>query len=517
MMPKRSLIVSMTVLAACCMASAEVFVGPRAPERGLGIVQNPQFESGGMSYADNWRPLPGACRMHRKQRESGEHSLFMELREDGDGGVIQTVNLPSRRRLSLRILATCHADSDCAVVATLTRATDGEVLAEVVVDGIERGVLAEGFETGPGGPAELMVRVVGEDGGRALVDRVTIAEPVPARYARRPDYSGPDLLLARGEGLRVDADFRPSLLPQAARMLQEAIEDITGAPTTSIGATVMVSVGQPQVTDWPERESYHLTVSETGVTISAPAEQGAVWAMMTLIDLIRAEPGGGARILGVDVQDRSALPWRIASVPDFSDPANTARTLARLKLNMAVVQYEDKRSSALVNELRSLGIEPVLNIETTEADDVSGSMQDAVTRLRARYLLLRPYDVWAEDGLTAHDWDRPALREVIDFARNRRDQVTVMMGAGGSQPEAWPKKIVPVIGASDGNAERLDRWICAGLPCVLHDSGAAVPLALKQSAAGDRCMGVVLEIEDLHSPVTQSLADLAWRGLPDEG
>ena len=87
-MLRRAAITAVTLTVICCAAGAEVFVGPHAPERGLGIVQNPSFDRGGLSYADHWRPLPGAFRMHRKQREDARNSLFLQLHEDGDGGVV---------------------------------------------------------------------------------------------------------------------------------------------------------------------------------------------------------------------------------------------------------------------------------------------------------------------------------------------------------------------------------------------------------------------------------------------
>ncbi len=544
-MLKRITIATVALAVASCVAGAEVFVGPQAPERRLEIVRNGEFERGGMSWAADWRPLPGAFRMHRVLGETGEHSLFLGLREDGDGGVVQTVTLPAHRALSLRVLATCHTSTEAAVVATLTRVADGVVLAEVVVNGIERGVLAEGFDSGPGGPAELMLRVVGDAGSEALIDQVAIAKPVRACEARPPDYAGADLVLAQGQGLRVDADFEPRLLPQAAQMLQEALEDVTGARTTSIGAGVLVSVSRPEATGWPERESYSLKVCETGVTIDAPAEEGAFHGIMTLIDLIRAEPGGGARIVAVDVQDRPALPWRMAMGADFSDPANTARTLARLKLNMALVDYEAEGCAGMVSELRSVGVEPVLSLGANEADDVTGAMQDAVTRLGARYVLVSPPSApAAEDGaVRPHHWDEPPLSEVAAFAREHAREVTVIVPASRAvttplhsvvefsissvvlvTPEGWPREVVAVLPARPGgmDAEHLAPWHDAGVRYVLTDwmflQPETVAQALGERAAGAACLGVEVGLDGVRGAeqLAEQMADLAWRGMPAE-
>ncbi len=540
----RGMIVVMIGVLACTVVSAEVFVGSQTPERDLGIVQNAYFESGGMSYADHWRPLPGILRMHRRPREMGGHSLFLQLREDGDGGVIQTVNLPPRRKLSLRVLATCHANAECAVVATLTRAADGVVLAEVVVDGIERGVLAQAFETGSGGPAELMVRVVGEAGGRALVDRVTIAEPVPARHAHSPDYAGQDLVLAPGEGLRVDADFEPRLLPQAALMLQEAIEDISGAPTTTVVSAVTVTVDEPQATDWPERESFRLVAGADGVTIDAAAEQGAMWGMMTLIDLLRPEPDGGARVVAVDVRDEPALPWRMAADALSGTSENAARRLARLKLNMAEVDADRENARSLVEALRSVGIEPVLRVGAGDADDITEPMQDAVERLGARYLLVPPLSHADSDGeMRPHHWDRPPLSGVAEFARDRADEVTVIVpasrlarttsasvveldlhAAARVTPEGWPSEIVamlPVLPDDDGQWRQA--WRDTDVRFVTSNlrssETVAVEEALEARAAGERCLGAQMrswpgeQAARLRVATLQAQADRAWGGL----
>lgn len=532
-MMHRVSIAAIAALIACCGVGAEVFVGPQAPERALGIVQNPHFKTGGMSYADHWRPLPGPLRMHRTMRETGEHSLLLQLREDGDGGVIQMVHLPARRSLSLRLLATCHADQDCAVVATLTRAADGQILAEVVVDGIERGVLAEAFETGPGGPAELTVRVVGEEDGRALVDRVSIARPVAARHARRPDFSGRDLLLARGQGLRVDADFEPTLLPAAARMLQEAIEDVTGAPTASVAGTVTVSVDEPQATDWPERESYHLSVSETGAQIAAPTEAGAFLGMMTLIDLVRPEPEGDARVLGVHVSDRPALPWRIGSDPGLAKPAtcaNAARKLARMKLNMALVPRDETgggADEAATAALREVGIEPVVVVSGDAEGGPRAAMANAVARLDARCVLVSPPLMDAPPPGAPLPWESAPLSEVAEFAADRRGEVTVIVPAAARTIadddekvvgvpigfEGWPEEIVASLYPSRDAEQALARMATLdsdGIRTVVYHFGEldGVMRALRAREGGYACRGALITGE------TPEAADRAWRGLP---
>ncbi len=525
-----------TVRALLCLAAALTIAAP--PVAADDIVANAQFASGGYTYADHWRPLPSNVRMLRRARTDGGHNLYLQLRDEGDGGVMQIVELPPERTLSLRMLATCWADGNACVVAGLTRVDDGVVLAEIRVDGIERGELSANFDTGAGGQAELMVRLVGNRGARALVEHVTIGPPIDVTAAERPVFhSGDDLVLASGDGLRVDAGFTPRLLPAAAEMLQKAIEDVTGRPTERVASTVTVSVTQPEATDWPARESYHLNVSPRGVTIEAPAEQGAFWAMMTLIDLIRPEPDGGARILAVDVQDAPALPWRIGVDPSLmvgKDVINGARRLARLKLNMGLVASRPDLASEVAETMRAHGVEPVLDIPWSDVR-VTAVLDDAVTRLGARYVVV---SVAAEpEGAGEEpqplDWANPPLSEAVEFARTHPDVAVIVpaarsrvqevlppmrFGPGTVLPatlEGWPPEIIALL--PPHGPERLAqvqaelqardiRYITTspvGDPCE-------VEAALAARRGTDLCLGSVVEEKD------EDAANLAWRGLPEE-
>lgn len=406
----------MTRVTVACLVTVLTLAGAHAQ-----IVANAHFDTGGYTYADHWRPLPGGgFRMLRRAEPGDGHSLYLQLRADGDGGVAQTVCLPAGRTLSLRMLATCWANGGDCALATLTRLSDGVVLAEVKVDGIERGEMAANFDTGAGGPAELMVRLVGNRGARAAVDYVEIGPPVSiARESGRPVFTGDDLVLRPGDGLRVDADFTPRLLPAAAEMLQEALEDVTARPTERVAATVTVSVPQPETTDWPARESYHLHVSRSGVTIEAPAEQGAFWGMMTLIDLIRPEPSGGVRILAVDAHDQPALPWRIAAEWRDGSLLNSARRLARFKLNLAELDVHGAADSdAVVRALRDHGIEPALFLREEPDAETASAIEDFIRRAAVRYVALHTDEPWARRWAEDHPQVRvlkpaPKVRRVV--------------------------------------------------------------------------------------------------------
>jgi hypothetical protein len=360
---------------------------------------------------------------------------------------------------------------------------------------------------------------------------VSIARPVAARHARRPDFSGRDLLLARGQGLRVDADFEPTLLPTAARMLQEAIEDATGAPTTSVAGSVMVSVDEPQAAEWPARESYQLTVSEAGARIAAPAEDGAFLGMMTLIDLVRSQPAGDARILGVHVTDEPALPWRIGADAGLAKPAtaqNAARKLARMKLNMALVPRSESAEGvdeAAAAALREVGIEPVAVISGDAEYGAVVAMADAVERLDARFLLVSPPLMEAPAAGSPLPWEQAPLREIADFARRHRGEVDVIMPAAARTMadgevtgvpigfEGWPGDVVAALYPSRNAEQALSSMAelhGEGIRTVVYHFGESdgVLRALRARADGLDCLGALITDE------TPEGADRAWRGLP---
>ncbi len=236
--------------------------------------------------------------------------LSLALRGDGDGGVVQQVQLPPHTRLSLRMLATAWDTPGGGIVATLVRGSDGVVLCELTAGGIVRGEIARNFETGCGGPAELMLRLVGDKGGEGEVDYVRVAGPVAEAGENRVAYgsAGNDLVLASGEGLRIEPPPASERLRAAAEMLDEAVEDLGSFPlnTTRRTRTVRLVV----LSGGDETQSYRLIVDRNGVTIEAASDVGAQWAMMTLIDLMRPEPGGGVRVLTADVAGHHELAGR---------------------------------------------------------------------------------------------------------------------------------------------------------------------------------------------------------------
>ena len=120
--------------AVLCLALALVVAAP--PAAADGIIANPEFDAGGHTYADHWRPLPGVARVLRQSPPGGGHNLYLKLRDDGDGGVLQVVDLPPGRALSLRLLATCWANGHDCVVASYSSVGVRVTLARASTSGV---------------------------------------------------------------------------------------------------------------------------------------------------------------------------------------------------------------------------------------------------------------------------------------------------------------------------------------------------------------------------------------------
>ena len=482
------------------------------------IVRNPDFAAGGRTWSAGWRPLPGEVRVLRGDQE-GRHCLTMVLRGDGDGGVVQQVTLPARRRLSLRMLATAWDTPSGGVVATLIRLSDRQVLCELLVADIVRDQVSRSFDTGSGGPAELMVRLVGDAGGRGRVDWVRIGPLVSERIQQWPVEFGPperDLVLSPGEALSFEQAPGSPALAAAVEMVQQALGETAGTPATRPGPPVTLP---PPGTG--ASEDYRLVVSPDGVRI----EGNARWALMSLIDLMRREPGGGVRIPAVAVSDAPHLPWRGGWVEGPPDAAtNAVRRLVRLKLNVALIpattssqgegDWEVIGREACEQALRH-GIVPVAVltcIGQPTGDALRLAAETVARNLPVQYLLLSHPGAWnptVADAILAAlaGLDHPThVIAVLDAeGRGRADVVSTL--------DAWPAQVMLACPQSALRSDevaaavgRAGRRGVSWLVMVDEDPAAAAVMAASARARGDRCGGLIAPPDD-----PEPTANAAWR------
>ncbi len=511
------------------IALSVLLVAPALADRAPEIVRNGDFQVGGKAWFAAWRPLHGAVRCLRAGEGEQKH-LHMTLRADGDGGLTQVVELPAGRRLSLRVLATAWDIAESGVIVSLVRVADAKVLAELAVGRIVRGEVSCNFDSGRGGPAWLTVRLQGPRGGQGAVEWVTIGPPVAERPPQQAAYGTEkgDLVLRPGEGLRValpDGD----LMASARMMIREALAELMGAEPTRAAATLQVTVDRPAAADWPARESYHLEVDKSGVHIHAPTPQGALWAMMTLIDLLRPEPGGGVRILSARIDDRPELPWRVGCVEGLGgEPAiltNAVKKLARLKFNMVVVPAGvpsdgpddwELRGHQASQVAREWGLEPVAALSSClspSADTMEAAVRGVIEQLRVRCLMV---------DLCCGPWDKGLADRLVAAARSFDPPVTLFAPFDASHPREsesrkilsqWPPEIVLVCGpevlesatlaAALSDAARRD--VCYLLE-VRGDAEAKAREALAARERGEQCFGLVGWGDDL-----EAAANAAWR------
>ncbi|MGC9318821.1 MAG: glycoside hydrolase family 20 zincin-like fold domain-containing protein [Armatimonadota bacterium] len=222
---------------------------------------------------------------------------------------------------------------------------------------------------------QLRVRLAAEGRGTALVDNVTVGDislPIPPRRMRlgalsdgvtvggaAPEVSGADEgLLAKGALL-------------VAETLQELPQPADGPPQVE---RIEVRVAG-EAADWPEEERYRLTVDPDGVVIAAAAERGALWGLMTLLDL--AEAGQGA-VPACEIEDWPAMPFRgtyRGGIPaDAEDAGRWGRRLVRLKMNALVMEWGGwfeldaaetrQRAEEVFAVLREWGVEPIPELQS---------------------------------------------------------------------------------------------------------------------------------------------------------
>lgn len=489
------------------------------------LVYNGDFAWGGQSWVAGWRPLSGDAQIRRIIRE-GRPYLHMMLRSDFDGGLVQRVQLPPGRTLSLRLLATTWETPGGGVAASLVRCRDGVVLCELVVEGVKRGELGRNFATGCGGPADLMLRLVGSRGAEAVVDRVSIGEALPERPDAVVAY-GPaaqDLVLAPGQGLKIVAPPHP-VLSAASEMLSRVLDDLAPMPLTRPGAPVRVELSGTRTEQWPARESYRLSVSPDGVRVTASAPVGAAWGLMSLADLLRPEPQGGVRILAAEVSDGPDLPWRAGWVTGPAGEAvNGVRRLARLKLNTALIAASSPSQGEgdwevigreACEAARRHGLEPVAVLQCAADPTRSGlalAVETVARNLAVQMLMINYPGAWeAEVGeailAAAGRVEQPlTLLSTLDAAGRAPDQVARVL-------RDWPGEVVLVLAqelaAQPEVARALADAAARGVRYVLAvgaDARAAARLALQARARGDACLGL---IAPPHDP--EPTANAAWR------
>ena len=177
----------------------------------------------------------------------------------------------------------------------------------------------------------IQVQLCGEGNGWALIDNVYLSHPVlrPAVQAVIWHGASSDFLLpatlSYGVRGRSSAVLQTGLA-MLAKDLQPHNLDVTGSDEAMLRITT-------NDTSLPRgSEAYALDVSKQGVRVRAASERGAFFGLMTLLQLIAADPEGRTVMIGCSIEDWPELPWRALN---RGAPGLTPEWMARRKANIA--------------------------------------------------------------------------------------------------------------------------------------------------------------------------------------
>ncbi|MCD6362037.1 MAG: hypothetical protein J7M38_14365, partial [Armatimonadetes bacterium] len=291
------------------------------------------------------------------------------------------------------------------------------------------------------------------------------------------------------------------------------------------GAEVRIEVPAPPQTTWSAAESYRLSVRAGRIDIEAGGSAGAVWGLMTLIDLMRPRPDGGVSITAAEVEDAPAFPWRAgwASGPP-AEAVNAIRKLVRLKMNVALIPATTRSQGE--GDWEVIGLEtcraalrygltpvPVLIASKANPDGLALAAETVARNLPVDHIMVLYPGAWAPEAGGA------ILEAVEGVGRpitviSRLDAESPSTSQAAQTLSAWPKEVTAVVGLecvrSTELAEALWRAAGNGVSYLLvadEDPPRLAHLARSARAIGHRCLGLVAMSED-----PEPVANAAWGG-----
>jgi hypothetical protein len=293
--------------------------------------------------------------------------------------VSASVRIPKLNEGSVTLTVDPGLTTESKAAAKVTRADSTYFWRELSVNFVPAGIdpfIAIQVEANDGnhGPAALV-----------YVDNVTVgpAEIVP--MPKRLDWLPLEESFLIPKTLSVNTGGNASqIVKSGVRLFAESLNQRTGILVTT---SVPKGTDEPAIdivvspTDKIERqpESYSLRVTQSGVKIISADDRGALYGLMTLLELIQPAPSGGHIFLAADIDDAPDLPFRgVYPVP--SHPGSNFQTvidrLARLRYNAAAFDVgafqfdalkdpeKRHRLEQLVEYCRATGIEPIPTLQS---------------------------------------------------------------------------------------------------------------------------------------------------------
>lgn len=284
------------------------------------------------------------------------------------------------------------------------------------------------------------------------------AAPASLAVPSSPNSSAPALMplpasMKPGTGsMRLDGSFtvvlegfRDDRLEHAAERLRDHLARVTGliflpgTPGSGMVLHVRAGAASKPVEELGEDESYHLEVTPTGATLSAPNTLGILHGMQTFLQLPH-QSGNGFVLDAVTIDDKPRFPWR------------------------GLMLDSSRHFQPVLQVLQQLdGMEAVkLNVLHWHLSDDQGFRVES-----KRYPKLQSM------GSDGHFYTQSQLREVVDYARERGIRVVPEFDMPGHSRSWFPG--YPELAAGPGPYTIMHRYDVDPKEPVLQNDPAMDP------------------------------------------
>jgi hypothetical protein len=313
----------------------------------------------------------------------GRNVARLSLVTPGETGLSQRVALSSadwKRPLRVNAQVRVEQLSSGSVTLSVESGSQSHSVAEITrADGLWQ-ELSVNFVPGATDP-QITIRVKATDGNHGppalvYVDNITIGPAAIIPEPKHLKWLSLDKSFSIPENLKVEVKGKSgAVVASALRLFSESLKKQTGIitePTTQLGADeagVELTVASDKRTR-REPESYSLQVSPKRVKIVSADERGALYGLMTLLELVQPAPGGGSIILAASIDDHPDFHFRGVHLFGSYDRAYLDH-LARLRFNSVVIPSnygndpeKRRKLEEAFADCRALGIEAIPEVQS---------------------------------------------------------------------------------------------------------------------------------------------------------
>jgi len=293
----------------------------------------------------------------------GKNLAELSLSAPGETGLSQRVALsPAERERAWRVSAQVRApkltNGTVALWVQPGPNPESALVTEITQQEHLWQELSVNFVPGEG-EVQIAIRVKG-DAALAHVDNVTMGPPAITPAPKQVEWLALDESFPIPNKLSVGVEGEDgAVVASAIRLFSETLQEQTGAVVLSQGPLGADESGVELVVapeDGIEREpeSYSLEISRDRVRIVSADERGALYGLMTLLELVQRLPSGESIFLAASIDDAPDLPFRGVYCWGGTYDREVMDRFARLRINAAAFPGH----ADLFDYCRGLGIEP---------------------------------------------------------------------------------------------------------------------------------------------------------------